>query len=41
MLKRKWLALVLLLVAFGGLFILMKTTKTGLVPQEGYGDYIC
>ena len=37
MLKRKWLALVLLLVAFGGLFILMKTTKTGLVPQEDMG----
>ena len=37
MLKRKWLALVLLLVAFAGLFILMKTTKTGLVPQEDMG----
>ena len=37
MLKRKWLAGALLLVACAGLFILMKTTKTGLVPQEDMG----
>lgn len=36
-LKRKWLAGALLVVAFSGLFILMKTTKTGLVPQEDMG----
>ena len=37
MLKRKWLAGALLLVACAGLFLLMKTTKTGLVPQEDMG----
>lgn len=36
-LKRKWLAGALLAVAFSGLFVLMKTTKTGLVPQEDMG----
>lgn len=37
MLKNKKVALILLIVAAGGLFILMKTTKTGLVPQEDMG----
>lgn len=37
MLKRKWLAVVLLVVAGSGLFFLMRTTKTGLVPQEDMG----
>ncbi|MCP9612028.1 efflux RND transporter permease subunit [Coprobacter tertius] len=37
MFKRKWLAAVLFVVAASGLFILMKTTKTGLVPQEDMG----
>lgn len=37
MLKRKWLAAVLLVIAGTGLFFLMKTTKTGLVPQEDMG----
>ncbi|HIU54431.1 MAG TPA: efflux RND transporter permease subunit, partial [Candidatus Gallibacteroides avistercoris] len=37
MLKRKWLAGLLLVVACGGFAILMKTTKTGLVPNEDMG----
>ena len=37
MLKRKWLAGVFLLLAFGGLTFLMMTTKTGLVPNEDMG----
>ena len=37
MLKRKSLAVVLLLVAGGGLTYLTLTTKTGLVPQEDMG----
>ena len=37
MLKHKKLAAILLIIAAGGLFILMKTTKTGLVPQEDMG----
>ena len=37
MLKNKWLAAVLLVVACGGLYYLMSTTKTGLVPQEDMG----
>ena len=37
MLKRKWLTAVLLVVAGAGLFFLMKTTKTGFVPQEDMG----
>ena len=36
-LKRKWLAGILLVVAAGGLFFLLKTTKTGLVPAEDMG----
>ncbi len=36
-LKRKWLAAVLLVVAGVILVVLMKTTKTGLVPQEDMG----
>lgn len=37
MLKRKWLAGSLLVVACAGLVILMMTTKTGLVPKEDMG----
>lgn len=37
MLKRKWLTVILLIVAGCGLYLLMKTTKTGLVPQEDMG----
>ena len=37
MLKRKWLAASLLVVACAGLVILMTTTKTGLVPKEDMG----
>lgn len=37
MLKNKWLAAILLVVACGGLYYLMSTTKTGLVPQEDMG----
>lgn len=36
-LKRKWLATCSLIIALGGLFICLKTTKTGLVPQEDMG----
>ena len=34
---RKWLAAVLVVVAFAGLALLMKTTRTGLVPSEDMG----
>lgn len=37
MLKRKWLAGILLLIACGGFAFLMMTTKTGLVPNEDMG----
>ena len=37
MLKRRWLTGILLIAALSGLFFLMKTTKTGLVPQEDMG----
>ena len=37
MLKRKWLAGVLLVIACAALVFMMKTTKTGLVPQEDMG----
>ncbi len=37
MLKRKWLAGVLLVAACGGFAYLMATTKTGLVPNEDMG----
>lgn len=37
MLKRKWLTGVLLLLACAALVLLMKTTKTGLVPAEDMG----
>ena len=38
MFKRRWLTAVLLIVACGGLFYLMSTTKTGLVPKEDMGS---
>lgn len=37
-LRRKWIVGLLLVVACGSLFALMKTTKTGLVPQEDMGS---
>ena len=38
MFKRKWLTAVLLVAACGGLYYLMTTTKTGLVPKEDMGS---
>lgn len=35
--RRKWIAAVILVGAFVALFLLMKTTKTGLVPDEDMG----
>lgn len=35
--KRKWIVLLLFVMAAGGLWWLMSTTKTGLVPQEDMG----
>ena len=32
-----WLSFILVIVAIGGLSLLMKTTKTGLVPSEDMG----
>jgi HAE1 family hydrophobic/amphiphilic exporter-1 len=36
--KRRWLTFVLLIVACGGFGYMMKTTKTGLVPNEDMGS---
>ena len=36
--KRKWLTVILLVIACGGLVYLMNTTKTGLVPKEDMGS---
>ncbi len=38
MFKRRWLTFVLLIVACGGFGYMMKTTKTGLVPNEDMGS---
>ena len=38
MFKRKWLTVLLLVVACGGLYYMMSTTKTGLVPKEDMGS---
>ena len=38
MFKRKWLTVILLIVACGGLYYMMNTTKTGLVPKEDMGS---
>ena len=38
MFKRKWLTAILLIAACGGLYYLMTTTKTGLVPKEDMGS---
>ncbi len=38
MFKRKWLTAILLVVACGGLYYMMNTTKTGLVPKEDMGS---
>ena len=38
MFKRRWLTAVLLVIACGGLYYLMSTTKTGLVPKEDMGS---
>lgn len=35
--KKRWIAVLLTVVAFAALFVLMTTTKTGLVPQEDMG----
>lgn len=35
--KKRWLALALIVMALGGLFFLLKTTKTSLVPEEDTG----
>lgn len=35
--RRRWVVLMLFVIAAGGLVWLMKTTKTGLVPQEDMG----
>ena len=35
--KRRWLSWGLIIVALGALFILLQTTKTGLVPEEDTG----
>ena len=37
MFKRKWLTVLMLVVACGGLAYMMNTTKTGLVPKEDMG----
>ncbi len=37
MFSQRWLAALLVVVAVGGLFLLMKNTKTGLVPKEDMG----
>lgn len=36
--RRKWLAWSMLVIAFGSLYYLMTTTKTGLVPEEDTGS---
>ena len=38
MLKRSWLAVLLMVIAAGGLFYMMENTKTGLVPKEDMGS---
>ncbi|MBE6201620.1 MAG: efflux RND transporter permease subunit [Rikenellaceae bacterium] len=38
MLKHRWLAWILVVAATGGLFYMMATTKTGLVPKEDMGS---
>ena len=38
MFKRRWLTAILLVIACGGLYYFMSTTKTGLVPKEDMGS---
>ena len=38
MLKRRWLAWILVIAAVGGLFYMLENTKTGLVPKEDMGS---
>ena len=38
MFKHKWLTAVLIVIACGGLYYMMSTTKTGLVPKEDMGS---
>lgn len=38
MFKNKWLTALLIVIACGGLYYLMTTTKTGLVPKEDMGS---
>ena len=38
MLKNRWLAMLIVVIAAGGLFYMMENTKTGLVPKEDMGS---
>ena len=38
MLRHRWLSMLLVVVAAGGLFYMMENTKTGLVPKEDMGS---
>ena len=38
MFKHKWITVILIAVACGGLYYMMSTTKTGLVPKEDMGS---
>ena len=38
MFKNKWLSVILVIVAIGGLFYMLEHTKTGLVPKEDMGS---
>ncbi len=37
MFNRKWLSVLLIIIACGGLYYMLQTTKTGLVPKEDMG----
>ena len=38
MFRHRWLSVLLIIIACGGLFYMMQTTKTGLVPKEDMGS---
>lgn len=38
MLKQRWLTVILVIIACGGLFYMLENTKTGLVPKEDMGS---
>ncbi len=38
MFRHRWLSMLLIVIACGGLFYLLQTTKTGLVPKEDMGS---